>query len=1261
TSPHFKVADSKPSVGLQLISSSPNPTSDSVPSFSSQSLQKPSHHCNNNYTTYKNTTSIENNRTNYNIPVSPHYNRPAPLSPPFNAPRLSSIRMNKSPAQPARYIHSSFSEEDECSSNAEYQYKQQKQQQQQQTNAVPTTNSRDSMPLSLRHILSRSNILSVNNINSSNNGRRCVSHSYKDGSVPLSILHEKGSDGNGSAVANTPKSGLAKESSAIGNAGVTLTPSSSSSSSWISRLGRQTSHQFLKITSLHSNRHNNIASNASGKVENSKSSPSSGPRRSGVYSYTSSSTKNDTQSNAATLDGQTLCRSAGNSFAKSIITSGMDYTAAIDLADMECENISAYIVGTETWYEPTSGSESIGNTSGKKKFTVYKIQITAGSIDKPQIRWTVYRKYNEFSDLYLRLKQLYPETKISSFPPKRLLGGHFSSDFVFARRERLNSFVRAIMDDDTLRSCDTVRNFLRKQESDIVSAGSDAMVLAGLFNHSDNTSTLRGDEHAYASDYSPSDVDHRYTTNAVASQRNSTETPSSSLMSSLSSGDGLAVGQPKSVENNKKSILKPMESPGKRGNSSAPKTSRKKFGFRRNLQTRSAPFDSGDNKSSSASKSQKGGNAVYMDSFDNTLKRSSFMSIESITNGTGSTNFVRENIGRVTKSRYEPDVAVQSAKQAKWRQIAGKRFYKQLKSVLPAQHHDPENPGGNSMAQMYRSFSEDPRAKINNNDATSQVPASAGPVVTTHLMAAQKRARNDTLTDGYNLTNKQANVAGGSADADDHNSNDSTEDLDTKRVVTSPKSQKVSLDDFHLLSVIGKGSYGKVMLARHKDSANVYAIKVISKSKLISRPNEIRRVMSERRVLERAVEHPFLVGLHYAFQTRDKLYLCINYINGGELFFHLQRERRFPENRARFYAAEITSALGYLHSIDIVYRDLKPENCLLDARGHLRIVDFGLAKEIPNDIEDGKTSTFCGTPEYLAPEVIQRQSYGKEVDWYCLGAVLYEMLTGLPPFYTTDATEMYRRILYEPLRFPPHVGTLSRDFVTRLMERHPARRLGHGVLGTENIKAHMFYYGIDWGKVYRMEYQPPFIPDVSSIFDLSNIDPEFKNEPIPESILNEGAVNVLAEAEKNAATKKAQYNQEQRANEMSSFVGDNVPLYGANHIGMLPIAGGGATNAPFGQSVLTAFPSPLPTPGTPSFFSNKNNGTFNAHANENESFMYNNNNNTETEAQSQVESATNAFKGFSFVSPFAEDEDNNENENNNNFNDHHQYTQHHQH
>ncbi|GIY01629.1 hypothetical protein CEXT_708631 [Caerostris extrusa] len=316
---------------------------------------------------------------------------------------------------------------------------------------------------------------------------------------------------------------------------------------------------------------------------------------------------------------------------------------------------------------------------------------------------------------------------------------------------------------------------------------------------------------------------------------------------------------------------------------------------------------------------------------------------------------------------------------------------------------------------------------------------------------------------------------------------------------------------------------------------NVYAVKVLQK-KMILKRNEKNHVMSERNVLLKNLHHPFLVGLHYAFQTPDKLYFVLDYVNGGEheagmagilnslfrslrklssrtlfddatnpsltykdikTFFHLQRERYFPEPRARFYAAEITSALGYLHSEGIIYRDLKPENILLDFQGHVVLTDFGLSKE--GLTEKDTTTTFCGTPEYLAPEVLRKQAYDKSVDWWCLGAVLYEMLYGLPPFYSKDTLEMYQNILNKPLRLRTNISIPARNLLDGLLQKDKNKRLG-AVHDVEDIKKHDFFKVINWIDLEAKAILPPYNPNVRGQMDLKNIDPEFIREPVPASL-----------------------------------------------------------------------------------------------------------------------------------------------------------------
>jgi len=319
------------------------------------------------------------------------------------------------------------------------------------------------------------------------------------------------------------------------------------------------------------------------------------------------------------------------------------------------------------------------------------------------------------------------------------------------------------------------------------------------------------------------------------------------------------------------------------------------------------------------------------------------------------------------------------------------------------------------------------------------------------------------------------------------------------QALSLPTSDKVTLDDFDLLSVIGKGSFGKVMQVRKKDTGQVYAMKILRKDAIIAR-NQVRNAKSERAILQK-MQHPFLVGLKFAFQTEDKLYLVLDYVNGGELFFHLQKERRFSEERVRLYAAEIVLGLGFLHGTNIIYRDLKPENILLDQDGHVMITDFGLCKEDVS--ETGTTHTFCGSPEYLAPEILRGDGYGKAVDWWSLGTLIYEMLVGLPPFYSQNVNLMYEKILKSELKFPPHVSPDARKLLTGLLERDPVKRLGSGPVDMDEIKKEPFFSSLDWDKVMARGYKPAFRPTIKSgETDTSNFDEVFTTEKAIDSVVD---------------------------------------------------------------------------------------------------------------------------------------------------------------
>lgn len=320
--------------------------------------------------------------------------------------------------------------------------------------------------------------------------------------------------------------------------------------------------------------------------------------------------------------------------------------------------------------------------------------------------------------------------------------------------------------------------------------------------------------------------------------------------------------------------------------------------------------------------------------------------------------------------------------------------------------------------------------------------------------------------------------------------------------------KKVTLKNFEFLKVLGKGTFGKVILCREKATGRLYAIKILKKEVIIQK-DEVSHTLTESRVL-RSTSHPFLISLKYSFQTAERLCFVMEYVNGGELFFHLSRERVFSEDRTRFYGAEIISALAYLHEENIIYRDLKLENLLLDKDGHIKIADFGLCKE---DITYGRTTkTFCGTPEYLAPEVLEDNNYGRAVDWWGVGVVMYEMMCGRLPFYNRDHEVLFTLILMEEVKFPRTISSEARDLLGALLVKDPNQRLGGGPDDAKDIQSHAFFSSINWTDLYQKKIPPPFKPQVTSDTDTRYFDSEFTGESVeltpPE---NAGHLNSIAE------------------------------------------------------------------------------------------------------------------------------------------------------
>lgn len=284
-------------------------------------------------------------------------------------------------------------------------------------------------------------------------------------------------------------------------------------------------------------------------------------------------------------------------------------------------------------------------------------------------------------------------------------------------------------------------------------------------------------------------------------------------------------------------------------------------------------------------------------------------------------------------------------------------------------------------------------------------------------------------------------------------------------------SGKYCLDDFQILRTLGTGSFGRVHLVRSNHNGRFYALKVLKKH-VIVKLKQVEHTNDERRMLS-IVTHPFLIRMWGTFQDAEQIFMVMDYIEGGELFSLLRKSQRFPNPVAKFYAAEVCLALEYLHANDIIYRDLKPENILLDRNGHIKITDFGFAKYVPD-----VTYTLCGTPDYIAPEVISTKPYNKSVDWWSFGIYIYEMLAGYTPFYDANAMKTYENILNAELKFPPFFHPDAQDLLSKLIMRDLSKRLGNLQNGTEDVKSHPWFAEVVWEKLLCRNIETPYEPPI---------------------------------------------------------------------------------------------------------------------------------------------------------------------------------------
>ncbi|RWR73496.1 serine/threonine-protein kinase AtPK2/AtPK19 [Cinnamomum micranthum f. kanehirae] len=308
------------------------------------------------------------------------------------------------------------------------------------------------------------------------------------------------------------------------------------------------------------------------------------------------------------------------------------------------------------------------------------------------------------------------------------------------------------------------------------------------------------------------------------------------------------------------------------------------------------------------------------------------------------------------------------------------------------------------------------------------------------------------------------------------------------------KSQSVGLDDFEIMKVVGQGAFGKVFQVRKKGTTEIYAMKVMRKDKIMEK-NHAEYMKAERDILTK-IDHPFIVQLRYSFQTKYKLYLVLEFVNGGNLFFQLYHHGLFREDLARVYTAEIVSAVSHLHANGIMHRDLKPENILLDADGHAMLTDFGLAKQFE---ENTRSNSLCGTVEYMSPEIVLGKGHDKAADWWSVGILLFEMLTGKPPFIGGNREKIQQKIMKDKIKLPAFLSSEAHSILKGLLQKEASRRLGSGPNDSEEIKRHKWFKPINWKKLEAREIQPSFRPNVAGKHCIANFEERWTNMPLLDS------------------------------------------------------------------------------------------------------------------------------------------------------------------